>query len=331
MDNWIADMPKIELHCHLDGSMGLDVTRELLAQRGEQYEIGELRQLLEAPMDCRSLAEYLEKFDLPIRCIQTEEGLRAAAYDLAASAAKEQVKYLEVRFAPSFSTGEGLSIVQILESVQAGLKEAEDEADIHTGIIVCGMRNLSMEENLSMLRAARELYGAGVVACDLAGDENAYPTAQFAEFFELAKKLGVPFTIHSGECGSTENIRTAIELGVSRLGHGIAMAKDPSLMAECAEKRIGVELCPTSNLQTKAVRSMEEYPFMQFFKAGIPLSVNTDNRTVSRTTCTAEAALLQRTYQLSPEDFAKIYRDSVEMSFATDEVKEILLKKYRKL
>jgi adenosine deaminase len=331
MDNWIADMPKIELHCHLDGSMGLDVTRELLAQRGEQYEIGELRQLLEAPMDCRSLAEYLEKFDLPIRCIQTEEGLRAAAYDLAASAAKEQVKYLEVRFAPSFSTGEGLSIVQILESVQAGLKEAEDEADIHTGIIVCGMRNLSMEENLSMLRAARELYGAGVVACDLAGDENAYPTAQFAEFFELAKKLGVPFTIHSGECGSTENIRTAIELGASRLGHGIAMAKDPSLMAECAEKRIGVELCPTSNLQTKAVRSMEEYPFMQFFKAGIPLSVNTDNRTVSRTTCTAEAALLQRTYQLSPEDFAKIYRDSVEMSFATDEVKEILLKKYRKL
>jgi adenosine deaminase len=331
MDNWIADMPKIELHCHLDGSMGLDVTRDLLAQRGEQYEIGELRQLLEAPMDCRSLAEYLEKFDLPIRCIQTEEGLRAAAYDLAASAAKEQVKYLEVRFAPSFSTGEGLSIVQILESVQAGLKEAEDEADIHTGIIVCGMRNLSMEENLSMLRAARELYGAGVVACDLAGDENAYPTAQFAEFFELAKKLGVPFTIHSGECGSTENIRTAIELGASRLGHGIAMAKDPSLMAECAEKRIGVELCPTSNLQTKAVRSMEEYPFMQFFKAGIPLSVNTDNRTVSRTTCTAEAALLQRTYQLSPEDFAKIYRDSVEMSFATDEVKEILLKKYRKL
>jgi adenosine deaminase len=331
MDNWIADMPKIELHCHLDGSMGLDVTRDLLAQRGEHYEIGELRQLLEAPMDCQSLAEYLEKFDLPIRCLQTEEGLRAAAYDLATSAAKEQVKYLEVRFAPSFSTGEGLSIVKILESVQAGLKKAEDEADIHTGMIVCGMRNLSMEENLSMLRAAREMYGAGVAACDLAGDENAYPTAQFADFFQLAKELGIPFTIHSGECGSTENIKVAIALGASRLGHGIAMAKDPSLMAECAAKRIGVELCPTSNLQTKAVHSMEEYPFMQFFKAGIPLSVNTDNRTVSRTTCAAEAALLQNTYQLFPEDFAKIYRDSVEMSFAKDEVKEILLKKYRKL
>jgi adenosine deaminase len=329
MENWIAEMPKIELHCHLDGSMGLDVTRELLAQRGEHYERAELQKLLEAPMDCQSLAEYLEKFDLPIRCIQTEEGLRAAAYDLAISAAAEQVKYLEVRFAPSFSTGEGLRIAKIIESVQAGLQKAEAETDIHTGIIVCGMRNLSMDENLSMLREARELYGAGVVACDLAGDENAYPTAQFAEFFELAKKLGIPFTIHSGECGSTENIRVAIELGARRLGHGIAMVKDPALMAECSAKRIGVELCPTSNLQTKAVRSMEEYPFMQFYKAQIPLSVNTDNRTVSRTTCTAEAALLQQTYHLSQEDFARIYRDSVEMAFATDEVKEILLKKNR--
>jgi adenosine deaminase len=104
------------------------------------------------------------------------------------------------------------------------------------------------------------------------------------------------------------------------------MAKDPALMAECSAKRIGVELCPTSNLQTKAVQTMEEYPFMQFYKAQIPLSVNTDNRTVSRTTCTAEAALLQRTYDLSPEDFSKIYRDSVEMAFASDDIKHSLLK-----
>lgn len=322
----IEKMPKIELHCHLDGSVGIEVIRRLLEERGECYEAGELKKLLEAPPDCKSLAEYLEKFDLPIRCIQTAEGLRACAYDLAKNAAQENVKYLEVRFAPSFSTAEGLRIRTILESVREGLLQAQTEEGILTGIIVCGIRNLPMETNLAMLKEAAELYGAGVVACDLAGDEKAFPTNRFEEFFAQAKKLGIPFTIHSGECGSVENVRTAVELGAGRIGHGIAMRQDASLRKLCADKRIGVELCPTSNLQTKAVRSMEEYPFLTFLQAGIPLSVNTDNRTVSQTTCTKELALLQRTYELSEEVLLKIYRDSAETAFAPDEVKHELLK-----
>lgn len=325
----LKDMPKIELHCHLDGSMGIDVTRRLLAGQGISYGREELREMLEAPMECRSLAEYLEKFDVPIRCLQTEEGLQDSAFDLAKSAAEENVKYLEVRFAPSFSTEQGLSIRKILESVQAGLVRAEKEKDIRTGIIVCGMRNLPMETNLSMLKEAAEFYGQGVVACDLAGDEKAFPTKLFADFFGLAKKLSIPFTIHSGECGSAENVRTAVDIGASRIGHGIAMIKDASLMRLCAEKRIGVELCPTSNLQTKAVRSLEDYPFLRFLHAGIPLSVNTDNRTVSKTTCTEEFKLLQKTYDLSEEVFRKIYQDSVEAAFAPDEVKHELLKKVK--
>ncbi len=326
----IERIPKIELHCHLDGSLKLPLVRRLLAERGERYSEEELGNLLTAPQDCGSLAEYLEKFDLPIRCLQTEEGLRECAYDLAKNAAEENVRYLEVRFAPSFSTGEGLSIVKILESVQEGLLRAEQETNIHTGIIVCGMRNLPPETNRSMLKEAAKLYGSGVVGCDLAGDEKAYPTKLFMDFFELAKKLGMPFTIHSGECGSVENVRTAVAIGARRLGHGIAMCKDASLMKLCAEKRIGVELCPTSNLQTKAVQSMKDYPFLAFYKAGILLSVNTDNRTVSATSCTRELALLQKNYDLSEEVFQKIYRDSVETAFASDDVKHELLERVRK-
>lgn len=324
----LKQMSKIELHCHLDGSMGVEITKQLLAEIGQQYESAELIPLLRAPQDCQSLAEYLKRFDLPIQCLQTKEGLFRSAYDLAVAASKENVKYLEVRFAPEFSTAQGLTIQDIIESVENGLAQARKETDIYTGILVCGMRHLPMENNLAMLKAAAELYGAGVVGCDIAGDEAAFPTALFREFFAVAKDIGMPYTIHSGEQGSVENVREAIELGAKRIGHGIAMGKDEELIKVCANKRIGVELCPTSNLQTKAVKTMQEYPFRKFFDAGILLSVNTDNRMVSGTDCTREWELLQNTYDIGEEAMKKIYQDSVETCFAPDEIKDILLKKW---
>lgn len=325
------NMPKIELHCHLDGSMSVELTKKLLNNLGEDYTKEELRQALTAPQDCKSLAEYLEKFDLPLRCLQTKEGLMSAAEDLALQAAKEHVTYMEVRFAPSFSTNEGLTVREIIESVQCGLKRAEEKADIRTGIIVCTMRNLDAETNLAMLKEAREFLGAGVVACDLAGDEKAYPTADFRDLFDTAKKCGMPFTIHSGECGNAENIKTAIALGAGRIGHGIAMSGHPELMKLCADEKIGVELCPTSNLQTKALTDFSKYPFTEFYEAGIPLSINTDNRTVSDTTCTDEYMRLADAGMLRDSMCEKIYMASIASSFASDDVKQILWKKWMSL
>jgi len=328
MSDRIAKASKIDLHCHLDGSISLPVMQELLADIGESYPENELRTMLQAPDDCTSLAQYLERFALPIRCIQTKSNLRKVAYGLAKDAAMEHVTYLETRFAPSFSTAEGLSVVEIIESVQAGLKQAEEEFQIKTGIIVCGMRHLSMETNLQMLKEARELYGAGVVACDLAGDEKAFPTTGFHEFFTFAKKMEVPFTIHSGECGSRDNIRDAIEFGAKRLGHGIAMSGDVELMKLCASKKIGAEMCPTSNLQTKAIRTWAEYPYREFYSHQVPISINTDNRTVSGTNSTTEFERLQQYCSMTEEEMKRIYEWSVDMAFATDDVKHELLKKW---
>ena len=324
----MLEMPKIELHCHLDGSMNFDVIRELLRDMGEEYSNEQLKDLLEAPEDCQSLAEYLTRFDLPIHCIQTRDGLRKSAKAVALDAAKENVKYIEVRFAPTFSTNEGLKVRDIIESVQAGLLEAEAEADVKTGIIVCGMRHLPMETNLSMLKEARELYGAGVVACDIAGDEKAFPNSDYKEFFDLAKKLDMPYTIHSGECGNAENIRTSMQFGAKRVGHGIAMGRDLDLIKECARYGLGVEMCPTSNLQTKAITSFDDYPIRSFIAAGVPISINTDNRTVSGTNSTKEFTRVVERFALTEDELAKIYRDSVEMSFAADDVKHALLQRW---
>ena len=216
---------------------------------------------------------------------------------------------------------QGLSVKEIIESVNEGLKSAEAKRDIHTGILVCAMRNLDKETNLTMLKDAREFLGAGIVGCDLAGDEKAYPTSEFHELFEWARKNEMPFTIHSGECGSALNIRTAIEYGARRIGHGIAMKDDPELMKLCADKKIGVELCPTSNLQTKAIGSIEDYPFTKFYEAGIPMSINTDNRTVSDTTCTDEYMRLTEAGMFKEAMCQKIYMASLATSFADDSVK----------
>ena len=325
------NIPKIELHCHLDGSLSPALAARLLKDAGEDYTVEQLEHLLAAPMNCGSLSEYLKCFDLPLLALQTKEGLFLAAKDLALAAAKEHVVYLEVRFAPSFSTKQGLAVRDIIESVNNGLKEAEKEADILTSIIVCTMRGLDMETNLSMLKEAREFLGAGVCGCDLAGDEKTYPTADYKELFSYAKKNGMPATIHSGECGSTENIRAAISLGAKRIGHGIAMEGDRELMELCAREKIGVELCPTSNLQTKAVTDFSTYPFVEFLRAGIPLSINTDNRTVSDTTLTDEFMRLADAGMLNDAACEKVYKASIAGCFCDDDVKQTLWKKWASL
>lgn len=320
------NIPKLDLHCHLDGSMSFEVTKQLLSQKGQEVSLEELKEKLEAPEDCQSLAEYLEKFDLPISLIQNADGLKEAAYDVAKQAAMENVKYIEVRFAPYFSTTDGLKVPEIIENVQKGLKRAEDEFGIFSGIIVCAMRHLDMETNISVLKQSMELYGAGLVACDIAGDEKPHTNLEYKEYFDMAKKLGIPFTIHSGECGNANNIAEAVQMGAKRVGHGIAMADYPDIIKLCADKKIGVEMCPISNMQTKAIDDFSKYPFEKFVKAKVPVSINTDNRTVSNTSCTKEWEMLSKIYDFTSEDICKIYKDSVEMSFASEDIKDKLLK-----
>ncbi|MFU0828789.1 MAG: Adenosine deaminase [Lachnoclostridium sp.] len=323
---WLSILPKIDLHCHLDGSMDTETVHDLLAERGIYKSIRQLQNELLVSDDCVSLKEYLKTFDLPLFCLQTEKGLKQAAVNLLKNAANENVKYIEVRFAPMSCVREGLSCKQVIESVLSGIETGKQLYNIEASVIVCAMRHDTMEDNLLMLKCAREYLGTGVCGLDLAGDEKAYPTSGFRELFKKARELKMPFTIHSGECGSIENVREAVAFGAKRLGHGIALAMDPSLMEICKEKRIGIEMCPTSNFQTKAVTSWEEYPLLTFMDYGLPVTVNTDNRTVSNTSMTKELLTVSKNLELNKEQIIKLLRNSIEISFAEDNVKDRLLK-----
>ena len=316
-----VSLPKAELHCHLDGSLPLKSICELLQRDVKAHQ-------LQAGEHCGNLAEYLEKFELPLSCMQTEEGIKKASRDFLLETAKEQIRYIEVRFAPLLSVNETLNCRDVIEAVLTGLKEARTACGVHYNVIVCAMRHHTQKQNLEMLKISREFLGCGVCAADLAGNEAAFPMKHYTELFEQAKRWGMPFTIHAGECGSVENVITAVECGAARIGHGIALKGNREAIGLCREQGIGIEMCPISNLQTKAVSGPEFYPIREFLDHGVRVTVNTDNRTVSNTTLTKELEFIQKTYGVRDEEVLLLMRNAVDAAFASDTVKEKL---YRKL
>lgn len=315
-------LPKVELHCHLDGSLSREFIEKRLGRvvRAEELSVEE---------DCRSLAEYLEKFALPGQCLMDEEGLEEAAYDVLKSMSQENVCYAEVRFAPLLHENEKMKCDRVIEAVLCGMERAKAKFGVEYGVITCAMRHHNEEENRRMIKTARTYLGEGVCAADLAGAEASYPMSEFMNVFEEAKSLGLPFTLHAGECGSAVNIVDSVRAGAGRIGHGIAMRGKKELQAELVAKGIGIELCPISNLQTKAVQSTKDYPIREFLDAGLKVTVNTDNRTVSNTTLMKELEFVQKTYGVQDEEVLVMMKNAVDTSFATECVKEKLYKKLK--
>lgn len=319
MDQEWRSLPKIELHCHLDGSLSRDYLSRMLNREVKEEEV-------QVRDDCGSLKEYLEKFALPLQCLRTAQQFQEAGYDFLRTAAEENVQYVEVRFAPQFSVQKDLSVFHILESLLKGLEQGKKEWGVESNVIVCAMRHLPEEENLAMIRSAREFLGEGVCAADLAGDEKAYPMSGFRQLFDEVRKLGMPFVIHAGECGSVQNILDAVECGAKRIGHGISMYRDEEARRLCLARHIGIEMCPISNLQTKAIRNAAEYPVREYVRQGLLVSVNTDNRTVSNTSLTREIRFICENYGVTREEILTMMKNAIETSFAKDEVRHRLWK-----
>ena len=322
LDNNFLNMPKIDLHCHLDGSMTLKSINEILERDVAASEV-------QVSDDCTSLAEYLSKFNALIECIQTEAGLKKAAKDFLLGLARDNVKYVEARFAPAFSMSEGLNCRQIMEAVLDGLSEASKECGIMYQVIACCMRHHDEETNFNVLRECREYLGEGLGAVDLAGDEAGFPTKKYYPLFEYAKKMDYPFTIHAGECGDANNILLAAEWGAKRIGHGIAMMGRPDVMKVVADKRMGVEMCPISNYHTKALLPGTTYPIREFTNAGVLATLNTDNRLVSNTSITREMEFLNTNFGITMEELWQYQKNAIEVAFCNDDTKHELWKIYK--
>lgn len=313
------DMPKVDLHCHFDGSLE---TEHICRMYGRAVD----REELQIGENCESLAEYLRKFEIPLQCLQTAQNLEEAAYHFMKCLTQDNVVYVEVRFAPMLSTEKGLQPEEVLQAVLRGLEKGSIEYGIMYNTILCMMRHHKDDVNRKVIGLAKKYLGQGVCAVDLAGDEAAFPMELFTELFHEADKLGIPFTIHAGECGRAENVKRAVSCGAKRIGHGIAIKDNPECIQLCKEKGVVLEICPISNMHTKTVKTPADYPVRQFLDAGLQISINTDNRTVSNTSIEKEIEFLQANWQISDEEIWSMMQNGARAAFATPLQKEQLQK-----
>ncbi len=318
----------IDLHLHLDGSLtpeDIFALAEISGVTLPHQDPESLRPLLEAAPDCRNLGEYLEKFDLPLQVLQTEQAIALGVYFLLGRLKQGGLCYCEIRFAPQLHQTRGLSQQQVVAAAVEGLTRGIAQFHLPAQLILCCMRgDANQEANLETVRAAKEFLEKGVCALDLAGNEFAYPTESFAQIFALAKRLDVPFIIHAGEAAGAESVQQALHLGARRIGHGIRSAEDPALCKKLAEAQIPLELCFTSNLQTKAVAQVQDYPLCKFIEQGLRVTVNTDNMTVSGTDLRREYKLLQARFGLSGEALKDLACNAAQSAFISKDQADIL-------
>ncbi|MCM3117369.1 adenosine deaminase [Neobacillus sp. MER 74] len=326
-----ATLPKIELHCHLDGSLRPETILDIAKRDGislPSMNRDDILKELIAPLECESLDEYLEKFSIPNLVMQSEENLRRITFELFEDAARENVKYMEVRFAPLLHTAGGLDVEEIIQAVLTGIKEAEKQYEIKGNLILSCMRTMSASRAFEVVEKGRRFLGEGVVAIDLCASEEEGFCGKFVEPIALAREYGYRVTIHAGETGVGKNVLEAVELlGAERIGHGVFIKDCGEAYNIVKEKQVVLEMCPTSNVQTKAVNQFSDHPIYQFHKDGVKVTVNTDNRTVSDTTMANECDIVFKEFNISENDYKQIYLTSVEASFADCEIKE-MLKKY---
>ena len=290
----LARWPKAELHCHLDGSLRLDTMLDLARQQGKSGllpadSVEGLETVLRAVDDSETLEDYLRWFSYSIPLMQTAEALRRVAYELAEDNARENVRYLEVRYGPILHTEEGLSMERVNEAVLDGLRAAEQDFGIRTGVIVCGLRDRFESASLAQAELAVAHMHRGVVGFDLAGGEHGNPADLHGAAFYHARKHLLAITIHAGESFGPESIRQALfKCGAHRIGHGTSLWQDPDLLRYMIDRQIPLEVCPTSNVQTHVVDGFEHHPLRAYLGEGVAVTINTDNRLFSRTTVTEE-------------------------------------------
>lgn len=316
----------IDLHLHLDGAITPDIAKVLASIQRQTLPSSdeELARLLSVPRSCENLNEYLACFDLPISLLQTSESICEAVFLVQESLRMQHVIYTELRFAPQSFCQKGLSQRQAVEAALRGL----ERSSLCCNLILCCMRGPGREAaNMETVRLAGEylVRHGGIVALDLAGAEGLFPTEEYRPLFELAAHRDIPFTLHAGEAAGADSVLCAIEMGARRIGHGVRAMEDPAVTDLLLRRQIPVEMCPTSNRQTKVLSDWSTYPLQSFLKQGLKVTLNTDNPAISGTTLSQEFTYAREALGLTDMQQQVLLKNACEAAF-TDETTRSWLK-----
>lgn len=314
-------MPKTELHLHLDGSLLVDTALELARDRDVDAPRTReaMRTALVAPERCGSQAELLAAFDLPIAILQDAEALERASADLVAVKAADGVRYVEIRWGPLLHVRRGLPLDDGIAAVIEGGARAASAAGITVRFICTALRSHDPADNVTLAEVAGRFRDRGLVGWDLAGLEAAFPDPLVHRAaFDAARAAGLRITVHAGEWGGSGQVARALAVDPERIAHGPSTIDDRALVDELIARDIAVDLCPTSNVQAGNVESVATHPLALLHRLGVPVTLSTDDLTVSDLTLSEEYARAVGEMGLGLDELWAIDRRGLDVAFADD-------------
>jgi len=315
----VRRLPKAELHCHLDGSLRPATLLELSSARGLALPATTAEALGDWMRvdDARNLEEYLARFGHTLAVMQRADELERIAHEFVLDAAHDGVRYIEARFCPALNTREGLSAHDVLVAVHKGLARGERETGTVARIIVCALRSLPWPHAQEMAEVAVAGRAFGVVAFDLAGGERGNPASLHAAAFDFARAHDLAVTVHAGEGDGTASIREAVHrCAADRIGHGTRLHEDSMLEQYVIDRRIPLEVCPTSNVQTRVVPTFAAHPLRHYVDRGAVVTINTDNRLMSGVSLTDEYVHCAQHLGFDPAALGALALAGFDASFA---------------
>lgn len=312
-------LPKIDLHLHLDGAIRVPTIAELGDELGIKLPSSDPKQLakfVQVDRDCRSLSDFLKRFEVFCPLLPFAKTQERIAYELCEDCQRDNVIYFEARFAPALAASPKFTMEDAVAAALEGFRRGQRDFGIRCGLILCCYRSISVLENVATVKLAHKYRERGVIGIDLAGDETQFAAAPHAEAFALARQLELPITIHAGEGGHPEHIREAVfEHGATRIGHGVSLQRDPELLKAVRDHGTVFEICLTSNLQTCTVPSLAAHPFKRFLDEKVRVTLNTDDPAISQITLSDEFELAAREYQLKPAEIRKLFVNAAQAAF----------------
>ncbi len=321
LDRLLEAMPKAELHLHLDGSVRIGTALDLARTRGVDAPTTwrGMYDALVAPMPCRDQAELLKAFDLPIALMQDAEALERITAELVETKAAENVRYVEIKWGPLLHVAKGLSLEAGIEAVIRGAEGAAARTGTVVRLVAVALRSHDPADNLRLAEAASRFRDRGLTGWDLAGPEAAFPDPlAHAEAFEAARAGGLRITVHAGEWNGAAQVRRALEVEPERIAHGQSAAEDSALMAELRARGVCLDLCPTSNYQAGDVPSLAAHGLAMLHRAGVPVTLSTDDTTVSDISLTQEYGRALHAIGLTLPELWAIDRFALDVAFADE-------------
>lgn len=317
----LAAMPKAELHLHLDGSLRVATALELARTRGVDAprDADAMRAVLVAPMPCTSQAELLRAFDLPIALMQDAEALERIAVELVETKAAENVRYVEIRWGPLLHVARGLSLADGIAAVARGARDGAARTGTEVRLICTALRSHDPAANVELARVAAGFRDEGLTGWDLAGGEERFPDPELHRAaFNAARDGGLRITVHAGEWGGAAQVRRALALDPERIAHGPGAIDDPALCAELVARNVTLDLCPSSNWQAGIVPSIAAHPLARLHRLGVPVTLSTDDTTVSDVSLTDEYERALDQIGLTLDELWTIDLHALDVAFADE-------------